>query len=597
MKHCIVFFCVFFCFFSGFFQEPALAEDKVAGDLRQMDSHLLETLSEALIRNPKALATEALVADFLAGESETRIIVTLRNPDKNAVSANLDQKAAQRIRASEMESIEQAVIGSLNPDAVKRVRGFKYFPGFSAKVTLEGLQALLDHSEVLSIQKDRTIYPNLAQGIPLMNASQVRTSYSGQGISAAICDTGIDYTHPSLGGAGFPNSKVIGGYDFGDDDTDPMDYYGHGTACAGIVAGSLGTVGDYVGGVAYSAKLYALKITSGSSGSAYDSDVISAWEWCITHQYDDPGNPILVVNLSFGGGRYLSQCDASHPAYVAAAQNLISAGISLFVSAGNEGYCDSLASPSCISSAISVGAVYDAYLGTNPPAGWVGCIKNGSCVGIPGPPCDEKYYVDDPAGADQVATYSNSALFLDILAPSNWATTTKLGGSYWNTANGFGGTSAASPYAAGAAAALQSAAMALNGAFLSPDQVRSTFENTGASILDAKSGIAKPRVNLGEAVLSIHGGGETVYVEPGGTCGGKTPCYTSIQAAVNAVTSSSVIKVAQGFFNERLLLNSNKKVSLEGGWDTSFSVKTGNTNADSLSVSKGTLNIDRMVLY
>ena len=51
----------------------------------------------------------------------------------------------------------------------------------------------------------------------------------------------------------------------------------HGTACAGIAGGDLGTVGDYIGGVAYNAKIYAMKISFGTGGSAYDTDVIQAW--------------------------------------------------------------------------------------------------------------------------------------------------------------------------------------------------------------------------------------------------------------------------------------------------------------------------------
>jgi len=468
--------------------------------------------------------------------------------------------------------------------------------GFSAQVTLEGIKALVENPDVLSVEKDFLRYSNLAQGIPLMNASAVRSLYNGSGVAVAICDTGVDYTHPSLGGGGFPNSKVIGGYDTGDNDNNPMDSQGHGTACAGIAAGILGTTGDYIGGVAYNAKLYALKITKGGGGSAYDSDMIESWEWCITHQYDDPDNPILVVSTSFGGGRYFGSCDNTLPAYAAAAKNVAAAGMNLFVSAGNDGYCDSLAAPSCISNAISVGAVYDANLGQNPPPGYVGCIKNGSCVGTPGPPCEEKYYVDNPANADQVATYSNSASFLDLLAPSNWATTAKLGGGYWNTANGFGGTSAACPYTAGAAAALQSAAAAISGAFLTPSQVKATLSDTGDPLTDEKAAIIKPRVNLGQAVASLQGGGSVAYVEPAGVCGGKSPCYATIQEAFNSANSGTTMRISGGFFDERLTWVVNKAVTLECGWDVAFSVQNTYTTVDFLSITGGTVAIERLVL-
>jgi subtilisin family serine protease len=109
-----------------------------------------------------------------------------------------------------------------------------------------------------------------------------------------------------LGGGGFPNDKVLGGYDFGDDDPDPMPLeQAHGTACAGIAAGDLGDAGDYIGGVAPNAKLYALKITAGSSGSAGTDALVAAWDWCVTHQYDNEDYPILVVSTSAAsrGGR------------------------------------------------------------------------------------------------------------------------------------------------------------------------------------------------------------------------------------------------------------------------------------------------------
>jgi len=113
-----------------------------------------------------------------------------------------------------------------------------------------------------------------------------------------------------------------------------MDFQGQCTACAGIAAGRLGTVGDYV-----------------------------------------------------GGGRYYCICNDVRYAYALAARNVAAAGMSLFVSAGNDGHCNSLSAPARISHLISVGAVYDADIGRNPPEGYVVCIKNGSCVGTFGLPC------------------------------------------------------------------------------------------------------------------------------------------------------------------------------------------------------------------
>ena len=54
-------------------------------------------------------------------------------------------------------------------------------------------------------------------------------------IIIAIIDTGVDYNHPALGGGIGPDKIIIGGYDFIDNDDDPMDELGHGTHIAGII--------------------------------------------------------------------------------------------------------------------------------------------------------------------------------------------------------------------------------------------------------------------------------------------------------------------------------------------------------------------------
>ena len=159
-------------------------------------------------------------------------------------------------------------------------------------MTANALEKLLNHPQVESIEPVQEMHAHLAQGIPLMNALATRSTYDGSGIAIAICDTGIDYNHPRLGGGGFPNSKVIGGYDFGDSDADPIpNTQAHGTCCAGIAAGDLGTVGDYIGGVAPAARLYACKISYGTTGSAYNDAMVAAWDWCVTHRNDDPAHP------------------------------------------------------------------------------------------------------------------------------------------------------------------------------------------------------------------------------------------------------------------------------------------------------------------
>ena len=489
------------------------------------------TVLANLKANAKLNAPNNILADFVNGKTETAVIILLKpTAAAQALSAqskssaqvpaeftksgaptyyNLqDETIKTQLRATVTETVDQ-VIAQLGTAGITVTQKFSYQFGFAAKVTPEALTRIVNLADVVTIEKDEILEPHLAQGIPLMNATTVRSTYTGAGISIAICDTGIDTSHPMLGGTStFPNAKVIGGYDTGDSDSDPRPNstsgVAHGTACASIAAGTLGSVGDYIGGVAPDAKLYAVKISTGTSGSASTAAMIAGWEWCVTHQNDNASYPIKIISTSFGGSRYSSSCDTASSGMTTAAANAVAAGITIFASSGNDGYCSYIAWPACISYVNSVGAVYDANFGTYYP-----CITSTSCAPTKTSTayCTTGYYATDYTSADMVTSYSNSASFLTLFAPSNKAYTADIVGSggystgdYYDS---FGGTSAACPYAAGAAAVLQQAAKAKTGSYLTPAQVKSYLVNNGDSITDGKVAVTKPRINLGRAINSL----------------------------------------------------------------------------------------------
>jgi subtilisin family serine protease len=441
-----------------------------------------------------------------AGAADVEVIVSLVEPAGKPVERDWDSRPKVRQWQAVVNAHRNQVLAGLAPEDFKPRHLFENQNGFSGRITRKGLENLARNPRVISIQYSRPVQPQLRQGLPLMNALATRPNYGGAGVSIAIVDTGIDYRHSdlSLGSTNFPNGKVIGGYDVGDSDSNPLPYtVAHGTACAGIAAGNIRTNGDYIGGVAPDAKLYALKITSGLSEVASDADIIAAWNWCITHKNDDPNNPILVISLSFGGGRFTGTCDGNNIGYATAAANAVSAGITLLVSSGNEGFCDSISMPACISSVIAVGAVFDAAYGT---VSW--CVDKTSCAAVPGPCGMGNRVATDVTTADRVTSYSNTAGFLGLLAPSHNAHTTDMIGAGGYSADNyvldFGGTSAAAPYAAGAVAALQSAARSNLGRHLTPAEVRALLTNTGDPIADVKAPqIIKPRVNLGRAIETL----------------------------------------------------------------------------------------------
>jgi len=150
-------------------------------------------------------------------------------------------------------------------------------------------------------------------GVDRIDADEVWSSNTGLGVKVAIIDTGIDYNHDDLDG------NYAGGYDYVNDDDNPMDDAGHGTHCAGIVAAEKN--GEGVVGVAPNANLYAVKVLD-ETGSGFISDVVAGIEWAVEHNMD-------VISMSLGG--------PSSDTLKAACGNAYDEGLVLVASAGNSG--------------------------------------------------------------------------------------------------------------------------------------------------------------------------------------------------------------------------------------------------------------------
>ncbi|MBC8420654.1 MAG: hypothetical protein H8E10_18880 [Desulfobacterales bacterium] len=69
----------------------------------------------------------------------------------------------------------------------------------------------------------------------------------------------------------------------------------------------------------------------------------------------------------------------------------------------------------------------------------------------------------------------------------------------------------------------------------------------------------------------------SIYVSKDASCGGNIPCYASIQDAVHAAATGAAILIEAGAYTESIILNESKSLTLQGGWDSSFSTQTSNT--------------------
>jgi minor extracellular serine protease Vpr len=165
---------------------------------------------------------------------------------------------------------------------------------------------------------------------------------TGEGVSVAVLDTGVDYRHPDLGGGFGPGYKVVGGYDFVNEDDDPMDDHGHGTEVAGIVAAN-----GNLKGVAPDANLLAYKVLD-TEGSGSESDVIAGIERAIKDGAD-------ILSMSFG---FLSA--SVYDPLTWAINYAIVRGVIVVAAAGNEGpYFGTINSPASHKSVIAVGDTID----------------------------------------------------------------------------------------------------------------------------------------------------------------------------------------------------------------------------------------------
>jgi hypothetical protein len=68
-----------------------------------------------------------------------------------------------------------------------------------------------------------------------------------------------------------------------------------------------------------------------------------------------------------------------------------------------------------------------------------------------------------------------------------------------------------------------------------------------------------------------------LYVSKDGNCDGNAPCYSTIQAAINAGGDESIVKVGQGEYLETPVKNNAGTVSITGGWNGAFTEQTGTT--------------------
>jgi len=179
-----------------------------------------------------------------------------------------------------INSVKESII----KEKGKIKRQFSIINGVVAEVPVSKLYKLASNPLVERIEYDHKVKAFLNESVPLINADDVWNmilageNITGQGEAVCVIDTGVNYSNSFFGGGFGPNYTVIAGYDFVNNDSDPMDDNRHGTHVAGIIA----SINSVYRGVAPGAKIVAIKALD-SNGSGNFSDIIAGIDWCVTN--------------------------------------------------------------------------------------------------------------------------------------------------------------------------------------------------------------------------------------------------------------------------------------------------------------------------
>ncbi len=166
----------------------------------------------------------------------------------------------------------------------------------------------------------------ITYNVTKVNADDVwAEGYTGQNVIVSVIDAGVNYNHEDLQdhmwiSEEYPNF----GYDFHNDDNDPMDGHGHGTHCAGTVAGD-GTAGSQTG-MAPDAFIMGCKVL-GDDGSGNESSVWAAIEFSV-----EQGAHVLSMSLG-----WQHSWNPDRVTWRQTLDNTLAAGVVASIAAGNEG--------------------------------------------------------------------------------------------------------------------------------------------------------------------------------------------------------------------------------------------------------------------
>ncbi|MCH2431959.1 MAG: S8 family serine peptidase [Candidatus Poseidoniia archaeon] len=271
------------------------------------------------------------------------------------------------------EADEQLLIDEVGFDPSWR---FHHIPIIAGTIETELLDELLEVEGVVFLTLNGELRIALDNAIGIHHVDTVWDyGYTGEGISIAIIDTGIDPLHVGLNDFDDDpttnDPKVVAFYDALDDsgddgsgETEPYDDQGHGSHCAGISAGTGAVDENPMGGddskpnrgVAPDAWLVGVKVLD-SGGSGSFAEVMRGMEWTIDNKIK---YNIRAASMSLGGVWLVELTQEQEERVTHLANEMVAAGISLMIAAGNSAAYGTIGTPGAAKDVITVGSTEDS---------------------------------------------------------------------------------------------------------------------------------------------------------------------------------------------------------------------------------------------
>ena len=245
---------------------------------------------------------------------------------------------------------------------------FRYWliDSIAGTVELSRIHEIIDLPGVVFVELDGVLGIQMEEVVPVHGVDLVwqDTGYTGEGVTMAIIDTGIDGNHTALDDLDDDNMtddpKIVAFYDAINNPGEtngteifPYDDNGHGTHCAGITAGTGAPNYQHIG-VAPRANLVGVKVLDGGGSGAFAA-VMAGMQWTVDKRHEFN---IRAASMSLGALTGAIEWTSSEEESVnRMANEMMRAGVTLFIAAGNSGGTATIGTPGSAEDVITVGSL------------------------------------------------------------------------------------------------------------------------------------------------------------------------------------------------------------------------------------------------